>query len=61
MTPAEHEARIDAMERGMLNPENSRELRRGYSRAFVQAVIERNAERTPEQVAEIERARGLRP
>lgn len=60
MTPAEHEARIDRFERGMLDESNTQAMRRGYSLAFVQCVSERNAERTPEQVAEIERARGLR-
>jgi hypothetical protein len=59
MTPAEHEARIDRMERGMLAAQSPEE-RRGYGQAFVLSVLARNFDRTPEQVAEIEHERGLR-
>jgi hypothetical protein len=59
MTQAEHEARIDRMQHLMENA-STPELRRGYCELFVAAIRERNAARTPEQVAELERARGLR-
>lgn len=59
MTPAEHEARIDYAERHMLQAE-TRTDRATFAAAFLQAITERNAERTPEQVAELERERGLR-
>lgn len=59
MTPAEHEARIDMAERHMLEADN-RIDRAMYAQAFLQAVEERNAERTPDQVVEIERRKGLR-
>lgn len=60
MTAAEHEARIDMCERRMLDPRSSHELRRLASRAFCAAIAERNAERTPAEIAELERSRGLR-
>lgn len=59
MTPTEHEARIDAAERAMLEA-NNRPDRETFAAAFLQAIRERNAARTPEQVAEIEQQRGLR-
>jgi hypothetical protein len=59
MTPAEHEARIDMAERHMLEA-NNRIDRTLFAHAFLQAITERNAERTPDQVAELERTRGLR-
>jgi hypothetical protein len=59
MTPAEHEARIDRMQAAMVAAETP-EQRRAYGQAFVLAVLSRNAERTPEQVAQLEQERGLR-
>ena len=59
MSPAEYESIIDRAERGMLEASN-REDREFYARAFVNAINERNAQRTPEEVAELERQRGLR-
>jgi hypothetical protein len=59
MTPAEHEARIDTAERHMLEA-NNRTDREMFCRAFLQAIVERNAARTPDEVAQIETARGLR-
>lgn len=59
MTPAEHEARIDSAERHMLEA-NNRTDRAMYAAAFLQAINERNDERTPEQIAELERQKGLR-
>lgn len=59
MTPIEHEARIDMAERHMLQA-NNRTDRAMYAAAFVQAIQERNDDRTPDQVAELERQKGLR-
>jgi hypothetical protein len=61
MTPAQHEERIDRFERLMLDDTDTPAMRRLASFAFVEAIHERNAERTPDQIAEIERQRGLRP
>lgn len=58
MTSAEHEARIDNFERLMIQADN-RTDRQMFAEQFLQAIRERNESRTPEQVAEIERARGL--
>lgn len=60
MTPAEHEARIDKYERLMLKADN-RTDRAMHAWAFVLCIQERNAERSPDELAEIERQRGLRP
>lgn len=59
MTPAEHESRIDLFEHWMLTADTP-EQRRAYGRAFVLAIRERNASRSLEELARIERARGLR-
>lgn len=59
MTPAEHEARIDKYERLMLEA-NNRTDRGMYATAFLLCIADRNSERTPDQVADIERERGLR-
>lgn len=59
MTTAEHEARIDSAERAMLQADN-RTDRATFAAAFIQAITERNAERTPEEVSRIEQERGLR-
>lgn len=58
MTAAEHEALIDRHELLMLEADNrtDREL---HCRAFLAAIERRNAERTPDEVAELERQRGL--
>lgn len=58
MTNAEHEARIDRWQFAMLEAADTKE-RRIAGWAFMQSVLARNAERTPEQLREIERARGL--
>jgi hypothetical protein len=55
----DHEARIDAAERQMLQA-NNRTDREMFCRAFLQAIAERNAERTTDQVQQIEASRGLR-
>jgi hypothetical protein len=59
LTPEQHEARIDAAERHMLEA-NNRPDRITFCHAFLQAVIERNQERTAEELVLIEKARGLR-
>lgn len=58
ITPAQHEARIDRCEAELLACETP-ELRRSWGQLFIAAVHERNAQRTPEQVAQLERAMGL--
>ena len=55
----DHEARIDAAERHMLEA-NTREDRIVFCHAFLQAIIERNQERTALEVRLIEESRGLR-
>ena len=55
----DHEARIDAAEIRMLAA-TTRTERELFCRAFLQAIKERNEARTPDQVAQIERARRLR-
>lgn len=59
MTPAEHEARIDMAWRHLVTcaTDNGRVT---FCHAFLQAIRERNAERTPDQLAELERQKGLR-
>ena len=59
MTAAEHEAAIDAAERNMLQADN-RTDRAMFAQQFLEAINARNAARTPEELAEMERQRGLR-
>ena len=59
MSAAEHEARIDRMQAAMLGAPTA-SLRREWQSLFLAAIRERNAQRTPEQVAQIELERGLR-
>ena len=58
MTPEEHEARIDMAERHMLEA-NDREGRILFCHAFLQAIVERNLERSAEELRLLEKARGL--
>lgn len=58
MTAAEHEARIDLAWR-YLTTCATETGRATYCHAFLQAIKDRNADRTPEQVAQLERERGL--
>lgn len=58
MTAAEHEARIDMAWRHLITCATEAG-RATFCRAFLRAIQERNADRTPEQVAQIERERGL--
>lgn len=59
MTAAEHEARIDLLLAAVLAAQSPK-VAETTCAAFLQAIHERNAARTPEQVAAIEQERGLR-
>jgi hypothetical protein len=59
MTAAQHEARIDLAWCHLITCA-TQTGRITFCHAFLQAIKERNAERTPEQVAELERQKGLR-
>lgn len=58
MSPLDHELAIDAAERALLEA-NTREDRQVACEAFLRAIVARNQERTAEQVAVLERTRGL--
>lgn len=60
MTPAEHEVRIDMAWRHLLGAVARGVAREGFTHAYLQAIRERNAERTPAELEQIERERGLR-
>lgn len=59
MTPTQHETRIDLAWRHLITCATDAG-RVTFCHAFLQAIKERNAERSPEQVAQLERERGLR-
>lgn len=54
-----HEQRIDEAQKAMLEAKTLQE-RFHFGGQFILAVMARNAERTPEEVAEIEKRMGLR-
>lgn len=56
MTPEQHEAEIDRLQAEMLKEPDVRK----FGDQFLMAVLARNSERTPEQVAELEQTLGLR-
>jgi hypothetical protein len=58
MSPTEHEAEIDRLQAAMVNA--GRANLRMMGDQFLMAVLARNAERTPEQIAELEQKLGLK-
>lgn len=55
----DREAEISRLQQERIQA-STRAEKRMYGTQFLMAVIERNKERTPEQVEELERERGLR-
>jgi hypothetical protein len=54
-----HEQKIDRCESEMLAAKDP-EARREWGAFFLAAIMDRNADRTPAEVAELERQKGLR-